>query len=116
MFDEPFEETRRAGSLREAALASLSAKRRFQSHLVKAAVMVPVLVAVWATTEYHNAGGWPTAFATGRRNHDWDPWIIYPLIAIGVYLAVTAWLTYGRPPLTEADVEREMRRLAGSER
>jgi hypothetical protein len=103
----------RPTTLRDAALSSLAAKRRFRANLLKAAVLVPVLVVIWAITEYHNAGGWPTAFATGRRNHDWDPWIIYPLIAVVAYLAISAWLAYGRAPLTDADVEREMERLAG---
>ena len=105
---------RGSSTLREAALASLETKKRFQGHALKAAVLVPVLVAVWAVTEYQNAGGWPTGLATGRRNHDWDPWIIYPLIAIAVYLAVSGWMAYRARPITDADVEREMERLSGA--
>jgi H+/Cl- antiporter ClcA len=101
-------------AIRDAALASLRAKRTFQAHLLKALVLVPVLVAIWAITEYHNAGGWPTAFATGRRNRDWDPWIIYPLVAVGAYLGVSGWLAYRRRPITERDIDREMERLSGS--
>ena len=99
-------------SARDAALASLRAKRKFQANLLKALVLVPVLVGIWAITEYHNAGGWPTAFATGRRNRDWDPWIIYPLVAIGAYLGVSGWLAYQRRPITEVDIDREMERLS----
>ena len=75
-------------ALREAALESLREKRRFHGRLLKALVPLPIVIAVWAVTEYQNAGGWPTGFATGRRNQDWDPWIIYPLIAIGVYAGI----------------------------
>jgi hypothetical protein len=25
------------------------------------------------TVEVHNASGWPTGFASGRRDHNWDP-------------------------------------------
>jgi hypothetical protein len=104
---------RNSEELREAAVASLRAKRKFQANALKAVVLVPVLVAIWAITEYQNAGGWPTGLATGRRNHDWDPWIIYPLVAIAVFLVVSAWLAYGRRPISDADVDREMSRLEG---
>jgi len=98
---------------RDAAVASLQAKRKFRANVLKAVVLVPVLVAIWAITEYNNAGGWPTGFATGRRDRDWDPWIVYPLVAIGAYLGVSGWLAYRRRPITEAEVDREMERLAG---
>ncbi len=100
-------------ALREAALESLKRKRKFQANLLKALVLGPILIVIWAVTEYNNAGGWPTGFATGRRNRDWDPWIIYPLVAVTAYLGVSGWLAYGRSPLTEADLDREMTRLAG---
>ena len=47
------------------------------------------------------------------RNHDWDPWIIYPLIGFGVYLIVSGWLAYGRQAITESHIQREMERLGG---
>jgi hypothetical protein len=68
---------------------------------------------VWATTEYHNAGGWPTGFRTGRQNHDWDPWMVYPLIAGTLAVAVHAWVAFGRRPLTEGDIRREIGRMEG---
>jgi hypothetical protein len=113
IFDERVTTPKERVGLREAALANLHAKRRFRGNLLKALILVPVLVAIWAIAEYSNAGGWPTGFATGRRNRDWDPWIMYPLVAIGAYLAISGWLAYRRRPITEADVDREMERLAG---
>ncbi len=98
-------------TIRETALRQLERKRRFRAHLVFTLVLIPLLAVVWATTEYQNAGGWPTALRTGRRNHDWDPWIVYPLIVSAVALTVHAVLTYGSGPITEADVEREAERL-----
>jgi hypothetical protein len=98
--------------LRALAFERLKRRRNFRVHLAGHLLGSLFLTLVWAVTEYNNAGGWPTGFRTGRMNHDWDPWIIYPLIAVVAYLAVSAWLAYGRAPLTETDVEREMERLA----
>jgi hypothetical protein len=41
-----------------------------------------VLTAIWAFSEYHNAGGWPTSGfsqSSGIPNV-WNYWIIYPFI------------------------------------
>jgi hypothetical protein len=62
-------------------------------------------------TEYRNAGGWPTGFRTGRQNHDWDPWIVYPLTAGSVLLAADAWHTFRRGPISELEIRRETARL-----
>ncbi len=99
--------------LRELAIERISRRRRFQVHAVAHVVGSLFLIVVWAVTEYHNAGGWPTGFRTGRMNHDWDPWIIYPFIALTVLLAVDAWNTFRRRPITERDIQREMERLRG---
>jgi hypothetical protein len=103
--------TRSSDSLREQALRRLERKRKFQAHVLFYCVGMAVLLAVWALTEYQNAGGWPTGFRTGRQNHDWDPWIVYPLIGGSVLLAVDAWQTFRRGPISELDVRREMQRL-----
>jgi hypothetical protein len=88
-------------------------RRNFVTHLIAHAVGSLFLILVWATTEYHNAGGWPTGFRTGRQNHDWDPWMVYPLIAGTLAVAVHAWVAFGRRPLTEGDIRREIGRMEG---
>jgi hypothetical protein len=88
-------------------------RRNFVTHLIAHVVGSMFLILIWATTEYHNAGGWPTGFRTGRQNHDWDPWIMYPLIAGTLALAVHAWVALGRRPLPEADIRREVGRIQG---
>jgi 2TM domain len=88
-------------------------RRNFATHLIAHGIGSVFLIIVWATTEYHNAGGWPTGFRTGRQNHDWDPWIMYPLIAGTLAVAVHAWVAFGRRPLTEADIRREVGRIEG---
>jgi hypothetical protein len=97
--------------LRHAAIGAVRRRRNFRVHLVAQVFGTLLLVLIWATTEYQNAGGWPTGFRTGRNNHDWDPWIIYPVIASLVGLGVHAWVAFGRAPASESDIEREMERL-----
>ncbi len=103
-------ETRQA-ALRAAALERITRRRRFQVHVIAHVIGSIFLTLVWAITEYHNAGGWPTGFRTGRMNHDWDPWIIYPLIAGTLALATHAWIAFGRGPATEREIAREIERL-----
>jgi 2TM domain len=98
-------------SLRKVARDRIRRRRNFVTHLVAHIVATVFLTLVWATTEYHNAGGWPTGFRTGRMNHDWDPWIIYPVLAGTLALALHAWIAFGRQPVTEADVNRELERM-----
>jgi hypothetical protein len=44
----------------------------------------------------------------------WNSWIIYPAVVFMSVTAVRAWLTFGRTkPITEAEIEREIRRQAG---
>ena len=97
--------------LRRQAVDRVRRRRNFMTHLVAHVGLIVLLTAIWATTEYHNAGGWPTGFRTGRENHDWDPWIVYPFIALHAVLAVHAWIAFGRRPTTEREIEREMERL-----
>ncbi len=100
--------------LRALAIERITRRRRFQLHALAHVIGSIFLVIAWAVTEYHNAGGWPTGFRTGRMNHDWDPWIIYPLIAGTLALATHAWIVFGREPATERDIAREMERLRSS--
>ena len=97
--------------LRALAFERLKRRRNFRIHLAGHLLGSLFLTLVWAVTEYNNAGGWPTGFRTGRQNHDWDPWIIYPLIAGTLALAVHAWNAFGRGPTTEAEIRREIERL-----
>ena len=71
-----------------------------------------ILVLIWALTEYHNAGGWPThGFSQSSGIHDvWNFWIIYPLAGLGLILAGHAWFVYGNKPITEREIEREIER------
>jgi hypothetical protein len=97
--------------LRAVALDRIRRRRNFVTHVFATLVGSLVLAIVWATTEYQNAGGWPTAFRTGRQNHDWDPWIMYPLIAGAIALGVHAWIAFGRRAASEREIAEEIERL-----
>ena len=42
------------------AIKRIKARHRFKISTAAAAVAVTLPVPIWAATEYHNAGGWPT--------------------------------------------------------
>jgi hypothetical protein len=96
------------------ALRQIERRRRFRVSCVVASMGMALLVAIWATAEYHNAGGWPTeGFGQSSGTHDvWNIWIIYPLIAWAFGTAAHAWLVYRHKPVTESEIIREMERQA----
>jgi hypothetical protein len=77
---------------REAARKRLEERREFGSHLVAYVVVNAFLIGVWAMT---GAG------------YFWPAWV---LAGWGVGLVIHAWETYWRQPITESDIETEMRR------
>jgi 2TM domain len=78
---------------RTEALERLKAKRKFQRYAVIYAVAIAFFVAIWAIT---NRGGYF--------------WPIWPALGGAVALGVGAWATFAQKPITDADIEREMRR------
>lgn len=76
----------------ELALKRLKAKRDFQGHLVVYAVVNAFLVLVW---------WWSGA------GYFWPGWV---LAGWGIAVVIGFWENFVRRPITEADVEREMRR------
>jgi hypothetical protein len=82
-----------ADDLRELARARLRKKRDFVAHLVSYIVVNALLIAIWAFT---GAG------------YFWPAWVLF---GWGIGLALNAWDVYFRRPITEQDVEREMKRM-----
>jgi phosphate/sulfate permease len=103
---------------RQEAIRQIERKRRFKISTATGAVGMIILVAIWATSEYHNAGGWPTdGFSQSSGIHDvWNFWIIYPLIAWVLATATYGWFVYGHKPISESEVKQEMERQAGRRR
>ena len=99
---------------REQALKQIERRRRFKISTVIAAIGMTLLVVIWALTEYHNAGGWPTqgfSQSSGIPNV-WNFWIIYPVGAWLFLTAARAWLVYGNKPVSESEIKREIERQA----
>ncbi len=100
---------------RKQAVARIERRRHFHGELVVTGIGVVILIAIWATTEYHNAGGWPTqGFSQSSGIHDvWNYWVIYPLIAVVLIVAARAWSVYGHRPISESEITREIERQSG---
>ncbi|MGD0085157.1 MAG: 2TM domain-containing protein [Acidimicrobiales bacterium] len=90
-------------------------KRHFRVDALVSGIGMVLLVVIWATSEYHNAGGWPThGFSQSSGIHDvWNLSIIYPVIAWLLILGGHGWFVYGRRPISESDIKREIERQSG---
>lgn len=112
---DPGVQERDDAEVRELAVKQIERKRKFEMRAFAAAVVSVFLVVVWAISEYNNAGGWPTNGFSNSSSipHVWNDWIVYPLIGIGLWVAIDAWNTFRRKPITEAEIRREMDRLTG---
>jgi len=104
--------TEAEGEARQRAIKGIEARRHFHVEAWIAAVATALLVLIWALSEYHDAGGWPTSgFSQSSGIHDvWNYWIVYPVIGIALMLGGRAWFVYGRKPPSESEIEREMER------
>lgn len=78
---------------RRLAFQRLKARRDFGAHAVAYVVVNAFLVIVWWVT---NPGG-----------YFWPVWV---LAGWGIGLAMNAWSAFGQRPITEADIDREMRK------
>lgn len=92
--------------LREAAIASLKRKRKFAEDLLAYVAVNGVLWLIWALADGSTDGSMP-----------WPAWVS---LIWGFLLTVDAWKAFGpwpgglRRPLTESEIEREMRKGDGS--
>ncbi len=100
---------------RQQAVKQIERRRRFWISAAWSSIAMVILVAIWAISEYHNAGGWPTqGFSQSSGIHDvWNFWIIYPLGAWVLILAGHGWFVYGNKPISESEIQREIERQAG---
>lgn len=87
-----YEDTDEAVGEREAAKRRVRARRDFASNVVGYFVVNAVLVVIWAV---------------GGRGYFWPAWIIG---IWGVLLLLHWWNTFGRRPITEADIDAEVKR------
>jgi hypothetical protein len=101
---------------REQAIKRIERKRRYWISTAISFAGLFLLAAIWAITEYHNAGGWPTqGFSQSSGLHDvWNIWIIYPAIGWAFLTAAIGLGVYMRKPVSESQIRREMERQSHS--
>ena len=87
-------------------------RRRLKLRAAAFALGMLVLTPVWAVGEYLSAGGWPQHLSPNDNPGDWSPWIIWVGLAWGFYVLVTAVVVHFHRPVTDAEVDRELRRLS----
>jgi hypothetical protein len=81
---------------RAAALKRIEEKREFRTHVVAYVVVNAFLVGIWVVTE---------------GDYFWPIW---PILGWGIGLVLHAWSVFGQRPITEDDIQREMRRQDGT--
>ena len=100
--------------LRELALKHLEHVRKLKLYAAAYVLGLVVLIPVWILTEYMNADGWPQRLSDQSNPGDWNPWILWVTLAGGFVVGVAALKAYFGRAVTEADVEREVERIASS--
>jgi hypothetical protein len=88
------DDTDRRTDLRKEARERLEKKRDFKTHLFIYLLVNAVLIGIWAVAT-------PDALF----------WPIFPILGWGVGVAANAWDVFVRKPITDAEIEREERRL-----
>jgi 2TM domain len=101
-------------SARQQAIGRIERKRRFWIRATMGTLLMVLLAVIWSFSEYHNAGGWPTSgFSQSSGIPDvWNYWIIYPAIVWVMLTSGDAWWVFGRRPISESQIKREMNRQA----
>jgi len=79
--------------LREAAVEQLKKRQDFRAHVLVYTLVIGLLWVIWALTGAH------------------FPWPLIVMGGWGVGLIMNAYDVYGREPISEADIEREIERL-----
>jgi fatty acid desaturase len=86
------------GALRDQALRRVKKRRDFHSHLFVFFIVNAVTWCLWAVT--------------GAQTGSWHPWPLWITLLWGIGVIFNAWDVYGRRPITEQEIEREVERLA----
>src|SRR3954453_7877867 len=89
-------------AVRELAVLRLKKGGGFKSHLIVYTVVNAFVRVIWLVIGLTSGGG------------NWSPWPIFMTLAWGLGLVLNGWDVYFRRPITEADVDAEIRRLGGA--
>ena len=103
---------------RQQAIRQIERRRRFWIRATTGTLLMIVVAVIWAFSEYHNAGGWPTSgfSQSSGISHVWNYWIIYPAIVWVLLTAGDAFRVFWRKPITESEIKREIDRQAGEQK
>jgi hypothetical protein len=96
--------------LREWARKHVERVHRLKRDAVVFVVVMAVLTPLWALIEWQDNGGFERWSSNGSPG-DWEPWILYVALVWLLILGVQALRTRFDRPATDAEVERELRRL-----
>ena len=96
--------------LREWARKHIERVRRLKRDIAVFVLGMVVLTPVWALVEWQDHGGFERLSGGGNPG-DWEPWILYVALVWGLFVGIQALKTYFDRPTTEAEIEREVRRL-----
>ena len=110
--DNNSESAKDVDEARQRAIAQIQRRRRFKRELIISSFGMLLLVLIWAQSEYHNAGGWPTSGFSHSSSipNVWNYWIIYPIILWALIMGYRGWALYGNKPISESEIEKEMKR------
>lgn len=81
--------------IRNQAIERLKKKRDFKTHVLMYVTVNAFLVVIWAISD--SGFFWP----------------IFPILGWGIGVIANAWDVYGRKPITEDEIEREVGRIQG---
>lgn len=96
--------------LREWARQHIERVHRLKLHVASFVLGMVVLTPVWLLVEWQDNGAFQHWSNNGNPG-DWEPWILYVGLIWGLVVGIAALKTYFDRPTTEAEVDREVRRL-----
>ena len=98
--------------LREWARKHVARVRRLKLHVAAFVLGMVVLTPIWALVEWQDNGGFKRFdFSDDGTPGDWEPWILYVALIWGLVVGIMALKAYFDRPTTEAEIDREIRRL-----
>jgi hypothetical protein len=96
--------------LRKWARQHVERVHRLKLHVAAFVLGMVVLTPVWLLVEWQDNGGFERWSNNGNPG-DWEPWILYVALIWGLVVGIAALKAYFDRPTTEAEVDREVRRL-----
>jgi hypothetical protein len=88
---------------RAAAIRSVKNKRAFRTHLFSYVVVNGMIFLIWLVV------------ALSAGDGTWFPWFVFPMLGWGIGLAFSWRAAYGpgTRPISDAEIEAELRRMRG---